>query len=244
MREKRICLILRIFMTIIFLSLPMKYACAGMPSIVLSKEVMSHFVGISTAAFVILVIAALLIRYSWNTIFSDMQISRLSYKKSIGIAFLGGLLFLLVLVMIAGSRELLTPGAWKPRGNLYVLADAPRDPNSVPAFDPKTFLPTNDLPESLAAARYGALFQLRGRLLQYRQEHDNRWPADRKEAGFNADLWIIPASGGLNWLYSPNDKNYIVRQPDLSDGPLFFLDRQGLIHEMPDFKNSSDSNQK
>ncbi len=33
-----------------------------------------------------------------------------------------GLLFVLVLTMISGARELMTPGAWEKEGFTYVLA--------------------------------------------------------------------------------------------------------------------------
>jgi hypothetical protein len=39
---------------------------------------------------------------------------------------LWGLLFLLILTMISGARELMTPGAWEKHGSTYELKDAPK----------------------------------------------------------------------------------------------------------------------
>jgi hypothetical protein len=36
---------------------------------------------------------------------------------------LWGLLFLLILTMISGARELMTPGAWEKHGSTYRLKD-------------------------------------------------------------------------------------------------------------------------
>ena len=45
--------------------------------------------------------------------------------KALGVVFLWGLLFVLVLTMISGARELMTPGAWEKKGLTYRLTDDP-----------------------------------------------------------------------------------------------------------------------
>src|SRR5262245_52114666 len=59
----------------------------------------------------------------WNWLRRDFPVlPRLSYPRAVGLVGLWGLLFVLVLTMISGARELLTPGAWKPEGVGYRLA--------------------------------------------------------------------------------------------------------------------------
>lgn len=60
----------------------------------------------------------------WNSLARDFpRLPRISYARSLGLMGLWGLLFLLVLTMISGARELMTPGAWKKNGLTYQLAE-------------------------------------------------------------------------------------------------------------------------
>lgn len=80
---------------------------------------------------VCLLLSAGLVRLVWNSLKKDFpRLPRLSYFKSLGLVFLWGLLFLLVLTVIAGARELMTPGAWEKKGLLYELK------SSSPAREP------------------------------------------------------------------------------------------------------------
>src|SRR5437879_1673197 len=59
----------------------------------------------------------------WNWLRSDFtRLPRLSYFKALGLLTVWGLLFAVVLTMISGARELLTPGAWEKVGITYRLA--------------------------------------------------------------------------------------------------------------------------
>jgi hypothetical protein len=69
-----------------------------------------------------LLASAGLVWWVWNSLTKDFpRLPRLSYFKALGLVFLWGLLFLLVLTMISGARELMTPGAWEKKGLLYEL---------------------------------------------------------------------------------------------------------------------------
>ena len=57
---------------------------------------------------------------------------RLSYRRAVAATGLWGLGFLLILTMISGARELMTPGAWERAGWTYELAD-PAAPEPDPA---------------------------------------------------------------------------------------------------------------
>ena len=96
-------------------------AQAGMRSYNLTDVARMRF---ENASFflVILLISALLIQLLWNYLRRDFpRMPRLSYPKAMLIVLLWGLLFILVLAMVAGARELMTPGAWEKQGTAYHL---------------------------------------------------------------------------------------------------------------------------
>ena len=91
---------------------------AGMPSVryTLSEaakmrvETLSFFLG----AFFL---SAYGIKWLWNCVAQDFTIlPRITYGKALVLVTLWGLLFVLVLTMISGARELMTPGAWERDG--------------------------------------------------------------------------------------------------------------------------------
>jgi len=73
-----------------------------------------------------LLLSAAIIRGLWNSLAKDFQrLPQPTYFKALGLVLLWGLLFLLVLTMISGARELMTPGAWEKKGLLYELKSSP-----------------------------------------------------------------------------------------------------------------------
>lgn len=79
-------------------------------------------------------LSAAFVRVVWNSLAKDFpRLPRLSYSRALGLVFLWGLLFLLVLTMISGARELMTPGAWEKKGILYRLKAA--EPEARPVED-------------------------------------------------------------------------------------------------------------
>jgi len=74
-------------------------------------------------------VSSLLIKLLWNNLRKDFpRLPRLSYGKALGLVTLWGLLFVLVLTMISGARELITPGAWEKQGATYRLKGPPDEP--------------------------------------------------------------------------------------------------------------------
>jgi hypothetical protein len=62
----------------------------------------------------------------WNYLARDLpRVPRLSFPKAMSMVVLCGLLFVVVLTMISGARELMTPGAWKKSGITYTVDDGP-----------------------------------------------------------------------------------------------------------------------
>ena len=110
-------------------------ARAGMPSIVLTDLARMR---LQTISFFLLGILASgwVVQRIWNALGRDFpRLPRLGYGKALGLVALWGLLFVLVLTMISGARELMTPGAWEKDGLTYKLAEddrpAPVDPHEA-----------------------------------------------------------------------------------------------------------------
>ena len=67
---------------------------------------------------------AFAVKLLWNTLARDIPaLPRLSLSKAFSVVVLSGLMFVVVLTMISGARELMTPGAWQKTGLTYTLKD-------------------------------------------------------------------------------------------------------------------------
>lgn len=114
------CVCVLCLVVLVGVSLP-DYAQAGMPALVLSDLAAVRFDAISF--FLLgLALSSLGIQLLWNHLRRDFTfLPRLTYFKACGVVTLWGLLFVIVLTMISGARELMTPGAWKKQGWTYQL---------------------------------------------------------------------------------------------------------------------------
>jgi hypothetical protein len=131
-----------------------------------------------------LLLSTLVVKSLWNSARRDFPaLPELCYRRALSLVVLWGLCFVIVLTMISGARELMTPGAWKKRGWTYTLADAS--------------------PADASALRRQALERLRFALWQYAATHDGRFPpeGDRSIAD---ELWQVPGWAGLRFLYVAN----------------------------------------
>lgn len=72
----------------------------------------------------VLFLSAVAIRWIWNSLRPAFtSLPKLSYWRSVGLVVLWGLLFTIIMTMISGARELLTPGAWEHHGATYRLKE-------------------------------------------------------------------------------------------------------------------------
>jgi hypothetical protein len=132
-------------------------------------------------------LSAWVVQLMWNYLQRDFKsLPRLTYGKALAAIFLWGLVFVIVLTMISGARELMTPGAWKKDGSTYKLADEakPPDPGSE-------------------AERRQHLEKLRTALLQFAATHYGRFPDETEISAISSDLWNAPGAGGMRLLYVP-----------------------------------------
>lgn len=97
-------------------------AKAGMPSVTLTDFARLR---LETASFFLvgLLVSAAVVRWCWNLLARDFpRLPPLRYGGALGLVALWSLLFVIVLTMISGARELMTPGAWVRQGMTYKLA--------------------------------------------------------------------------------------------------------------------------
>jgi hypothetical protein len=186
-------------------------ASAGMPVLTLTEIASLRFEAISFFLLGFLV-SAWIIQRLWNSVLRELaRLPRLSYGKAIGLTTIWGLLFLLVLTMISGARELMTPGAWKKSGVTYKLAE--------------DALPEHPLDHAKYVHRLEKLAMLRDALWQYARQHDGNLPLDAASSGLDDELWRVPDASRMDYLYFPGS---------ISDGgtrivvlePAIFHDRQ------------------
>jgi hypothetical protein len=96
-------------------------AHAGMPQITLSDIARARFDSISFFIAVLLLLSWL-VQSLWNYLGRDFKkLPRMSYPRALAVVTLWGLVFMLVLTMISGARELMTPGAWEKQGSTYKI---------------------------------------------------------------------------------------------------------------------------
>lgn len=126
----------------------------------------------------------------WNSLARDLpRLPRLSYRGAVSALAVCGLFAYVVLTMISGARELLTPGAWARVGAMYEIREPERDPK--PWLD---------------SARRESLERVRAALWKYAEEHGDALPASRKEAGFPPGTWRSIDPNGLSLIYLPGAK--------------------------------------
>lgn len=97
-------------------------AWAGMPTPPTLTDLAKarlHIISFFAATFLVMAYAVLLI---WNALRKSFPVlPKLTYRRAMAFVGLWGAAFILILTMIAGARELMTPGAWKKSGAIYKL---------------------------------------------------------------------------------------------------------------------------
>jgi hypothetical protein len=128
----------------------------------------------------LLIVCAFLFKLLWNYAVKGFNfLPRLKFLQSLCLSILFGLLTLLILTMISGIREVLTPGAWRHQGTSYRLNDPSQEP-----------------------ARRRALEQLRTALFDYAKVHEGSFPASDFQSEISEKLWEAPDQIGTHYIYS------------------------------------------
>lgn len=160
-------------------------AWAGMPSIRFT-EIGEMRVQVLSFFLLVFLVTAGIIQRLWNWLRRDFTfLPRLTFGRSLGLVGLWGLLFILVLTMISGARELMTPGAWEPRGMTYKLKSGP--PRPPPSEE----------------VRWAKLQSLKDGLWSYASMHAGKLPSDPWGSELPIDLWETPDLSRIRYIYRP-----------------------------------------
>jgi len=152
---------------------------AGMPSFALRDIYRLRFQELSFFIF-LLIVCAVLFQVMWNYATKGFDsLPSLNFRRSLCLATLFGLLMLLILTMISGIREVLTPGAWRKQGSTYRLNDPAQQP-----------------------ARKRSIEHLRLALFDYARTHEGRFPPHDFGREVPEKLWESPDQLGSHYVYS------------------------------------------
>ena len=204
-----------------------RLAQAGMPSITFSDVARLR---LQTISFFLmgLLLSAGVIMLIWNSLRRDFAwLPRLSYPKACGLVLLWGLLFVVVLTMISGARELLTPGAWEKQGVTYKLRqENEKAVSAEPSFEQR-------------APRYVRLSHHVGlSLLKYANEHDGHFPSSKDEVIVDPSVWELPDLPGTSYVLVAGRKQKgppipLAYEPEVYDDNHFVLLTNGQVEHLP-----------
>ena len=194
-----------------------RIALAGMPSLTVTDIARARLETISFF-LLLLLISALAVMFLWNWLRRDFaRLPRLTYGKSLALVSLWGALFLLVLTMISGARELLTPGAWEKDGATYKLVKKDGKDRTV-----------------TEAMRRERLASLKAALWAYAAAHGGALPANDLDPAVPAELWETPEISRARFVYVPGRKagtggEVVAYEPTVFGGRRFYLASDGEI---------------
>lgn len=212
----------------IFHSSYFRLVIAGMPAVTLTFSDIFRM-RLQTISFfiVVILISAWVIRMLWNSLRKEFpRLLPLSYKASLFGTILWGLLFLFVLTMISGVRELMTPGAWKPIGRTYRLYD---DDEVETAQEKK------EKAQKILEERRQSMRDLRTVLWAEATTHEGKFPNDLDSGNFSSTLSVQP--GGLQVKYkyltgkqiSKKQTPLVIEQAIYGDERQFVLYTDGSV---------------
>lgn len=190
-------------------------AQAGMTVITLTDMARARLDALSfflVAYFVI----AWAVKLLWNHLGKSFpSLPRLDYRRALGLVFLTGLMFYVVLTMISGARELLTPGAWEKQGIGYRTREG-------------------GMAVLTKEERRSALRELQIALWAYAKNHDGEAPPGALAGDIDAELWRFPG-GGLYCLMPGvrpgGGREVLVYEPSTAGGRRFVLLADGTIED-------------
>jgi hypothetical protein len=221
---QRSCSTIRMVAFLMLIALP-SVAEAGMPSFSLTDVGRMRFSALSFFLVGFLA-SAWGIQRLWNVLQRDFpRLPRLTFKTSAGIVFLWGVLFVLVLTMISGARELMTPGAWEKQGATYKLAEKGDSPAESRSHD------------TLTLQRQQQLLKLHTALLGYAARHEGRYPTETELSGMDGDVWNLPERLGSRYLYVAGQSvdgvsNVLAYEPRVYEDPQLVLWTDGRTQVM------------
>jgi hypothetical protein len=198
-------------LTVLMLLLAEGVCHAGMPSFTLREIYRLRFQDLSF--FILLLFAsAFLFQLTWNYAVKGFgAIPKMNYWRALSLSFILGMAMLLVLTIISGIREVLTPGAWHKQGSTYRLNDPAQEP-----------------------ARKRSLEHLRVALFEYARAHEGRFPPHDLVPEIPEKMWESPDENGTRYIYhggwTTNDVSKLIAvEPSIFGDSRFALSGAGAI---------------
>lgn len=193
-----------------------QFALAGMPFFTLSDIAKTRLESISFFLGIIFLVAYI-IKRMWNFFRKDFpNLPELNFKKSLGIVLLWGLAFHLVLSMITGTREIMTPNAWEREGVTYKLK------NTIEKDE------TGDV-IILSKMRQDKLIDLRMALWSYSQNHKGEFPPDQHVKEIPNETWKVLEQSDLRYRYVQGLKADVGHMPLVYEPGIFGEQRYVLF---------------
>ncbi len=189
-------------------------ALAGMPSYDLSDMAKLRFQDISFFIALFLACGGML-WFLWNYVATGIPgLPRLEFRRALGLMLILSLGMLLVLSMISGARELLTPGAWRKQGSTYQVNDSASEP-----------------------LRRQAMELLRSALMTYARQHGDVFPPHDYAPEIPEHLWRAPDAGGTRFIYvggklTNEPPKLLACEPSHFRNPRFVLMTDGKIQQL------------
>ena len=198
---------------------------AGMPSTVFILTELGRRRWEEVSFFLVgFLLMAAVVRWLWNMLRHDFpSLPMLSYRGSVSLLLLWGLLMAVVLAMISGARELMTPGAWVPKGVTYKLADSQSHQSIAPVANAER-----------DQRRRQKLDNLRFVLWQFASAHEGRFPCVEEAETIAPDLWLMDGDSSLRFIYVPGKcqqqtNEILVYEPEVFDDDQYVILNSGAI---------------
>ncbi|MBM7112776.1 hypothetical protein [Archangium primigenium] len=178
---------------------------AGMPFFHLTDLSQARLESVSFF-LVLFLLVTLGVKALWNRLGRDVpRLPRLGFGAALALVFLWALGFQLVLSMIAGGRELMTPGAWEKTGTTYTLTR-----EGPPAEG-----------ELAREARRQRLEELREALWVHAARNGQAFPASDLSPELPEARWRVVGASGLHFIYVGGQKADGPRAPLAYEPGLF-----------------------
>lgn len=148
---------------------------------------------------------------------------RLTYRRALALLLLSGLFLYVILTMISGARELLTPGAWQKQGIGYRLRD------DQGANESKEF-------------RSQRLNSLRETIWDYAEDHDGQAPISPFSGEIPHQEWML-ADGSYYAYLKPESigsgHEILIYEPASAGPRRYILFTDGSIEDWTEGKLNS-----
>ena len=141
-------------------------------------------------------------RWCWNSLTKEFPaLPQISYRGALGMMFLWGLAMTVVLSLISGARELMTPAAWEPNGVTQRLVKS------------GTVDPVDEM-----KVRRERIETLKTALWQYAAQHDSHFPD--QIAALSIEVTIADPATRLPFFLRPeltlaSPRTLLASEPDI-----------------------------